>query len=235
MLFSVSVSGINAGLRRQEVSANNLANLVTPGYKTQRVDQADVAPSGTQVAGIDTLFTAGPLEIDGGFFSLAVLGDGLFRVDTPQGDRFTRAGNFHIDAEGFVVDSEGHRLQPDLQVPSDAKSVVVDANGQVSAVNAQGEVDTIGQIELSRFANPGGLSREGGNLLAATAASGAAMGGLPNQGSFGSIAFGALEQSNVDLSSEMVGALISRALVRANVASIRTQDEMLGSILDLRR
>lgn len=235
MNFSVSISGVTAALRRQDVTANNLANLVTPGFKSQRVHQADVAPGGTQVAGVDVLFTQGPLEIDGGSFSLAILGDGLFGVSTPEGDRYTRAGNFAVDAEGFLADPAGHRLEPQIQVPSDAESVVVGGDGRVSIVDAQGNVQEIGQVKLVRFANPAGLSRDGGNLLAATVASGAPIEGLPGQEAFGSIAFGALEQSNVDLSSEMVGALINRALVRANVATIRTEDEMLGSILDLRR
>jgi flagellar basal-body rod protein FlgG len=235
-IFSISSSGLRAAFRRQDVIANNLANLVTPGFRSSRADMVDIPGGGTAVGSISVRLTQGPLEIEEGLpFTLAVHGDGFFRVETPQGPRFTRAGSFHIDRDGRVVTSEGAPLAPEIVIPPDARSVRVGPDGTVSVLTAQGEVQTIGQITLSRFANPQGLIAEGSSLHAAGPASGPPAEGIPGQGPFGQIVFGALEGSNVDLGSEIVSEIVNRAFARANIAALRTQDEMLGTLLDLRR
>lgn len=230
-VFAISASGLRTAFRRQDVVANNLANLTTPGFKSAQVDQVDVAGGGTAIGSISVRLTQGPLELDEGApFALAVNGEGFFQVDTPQGPRYTRAGSFHLDAEGTVVSAEGYPLSPGITVPSGTQSVQVDPQGVVSAVDAQGNVTQLGQISLTRFANPGGLSQEGSSLLAPTAAS-----GDPEGGASGQVVFGALEGSNVDLGSEIVSQIVNRSFARANIAAIRTQDEMLGNVLDIMR
>ncbi len=224
----ISLSGVQAGLRRLDVAADNVANSTTPGFKRSRVHQSDLRPGGTSVDSVRVHYSAGPLEIDDGRFSLAMEGDGFFRVSTPQGDRFTRAGAFHIDASGHVVTSDGFPLQPGFSVPSDSVAVSVSPEGAVSARLANGQTQSLGTIEIARFANPGGLTREGASLVAESAASGPP---LPGESR---IVFGAVEGSNVDLADEMVSLIVSRASVQANLAALRTQDELLGEIVDLR-
>lgn len=232
--FSVSISGIRVGLGRLDVSANNIANLTTPGFKSSRLKAVDRVPGGTSIGSIRVDFSQGPIEVAEGGFSLAIQGDGFFRVETPQGERFTRAGAFGLDADRNVVTAEGHRLRPGLQVPMEAVSVMVGPDGTVSAVLPDGSVEALGQVMLTRFPNPGGLVLEGGNLAVAGPGAGGSVEGVPGAARFGSLVFGALEGSNVDLTSEIVSQIISSATVKANIAGLKTRNDILGTIVDLK-
>lgn len=227
--LTLSLSGVQAGLRRIDVAADNIANSTTPGFKRARLHQSDLRGGGTRVDSVRVSYSQGPLEIDDSRFSIAVDGEGFFRVGTPQGDRFTRAGAFHVDASGRVVTADGFPLQPGFQVPADATAVSVSPDGQVSARLATGQTQALGTVEIVRFANPGGLTREGGSLLAESPASGPA---TPAAGA--RMVFGAVEGSNVDIADDMVGLIVGSASVKANLAALRTQDDILGEILDLR-
>jgi flagellar hook protein FlgE len=77
------------------------------------------------------------------------------------------------------------------------------------------------------------LSHQGENLFSPTAASGEPIAGLPGGGSFGDLVFGALEGSNTELASEVVSQIVSSASVKANIAALKTQDEVLGTVIDL--
>lgn len=232
-VFSVSLSGIRAAFARLDVHANNIANVATPGFKSSRLIQVDAAPGGTAVGGVSVDVRAGPIEIDGGPISMAVLGEGMFQVQTPQGPRFTSAGVFKVDSEGYLVDPSGHRLSPNVQVPADARAVMVSATGVVSALKPDNTVVPVGQVQLVRFSNRHGLKAEGDNLFSATAASGDPVTGLPGEGGFGRLLFGGVEGSNVDLSAEMVGTLLAKASARLNLVALRAQDDVLGDLLDL--
>ncbi len=227
--FSISQSGVEVGLRRFSTTANNIANAMTPGFKAARVSQVDQAGGGTSVGSVQVRYSQGPLELQEGGFSLAVNGEGFFQVETPEGPRFTRAGNFQVDGEGNVVTSQGYPLVPPVQIPAGATGMQVGPDGTVSAVLADGSTQNVGVMNPVRFANPGGLMQEGGSLLSASPASGA-----PMMGGTGSIFFGAVEGSNVNLTEEMVSMILSKASVRANLAALKTQDEVLGEIVDLR-
>ena len=231
--FNISISGIRAALFREDVSANNIANINTPAFKSSRVDQVDIASGGTRIADVNINFSQGPLELADGRFSLAIQGDGFFAVSTPQGMRFTRAGSFNIDANGNVVTAEGYQLSPNIRVSTDARSIMVSPDGTVSATMPDGTVNTVAQIQLARFNNPGGLKLEGSNLTSQSSASGDPIFGNAGDGAFGSLVFGALEGSNVDLAGELVSQIINSAAVKANVGVIKTQNEMLGDILDM--
>ncbi len=228
-LFNVSVAGLRRQVTRLEVSSNNLANSITPGFKSSRVDQVEIKGQPS----ITVNFSQGPLEFTGDKFSLAVLGNGLFQLDSPQGTRFTRAGVFNLDRDGFITHQSGLRLSPQIQVPTDSE-VMISANGVISTRTGNSTTQ-IGQISISRFANPEGLVQEGNSLFSLGSNSGTPISGSPGQNGLGTIAFGVLEQSNVDLPSEMVSMIVSKALAKVNVAAIRTQDQILGEIIDISR
>lgn len=233
--FTFSLSGLQASMDRLDVSANNTANINTPGFKSQRLTQADQKTGGTKVRSVDTLGHSGPILRTGGAIDLNIAGNGFFQVQTPSGAAFTRDGNFKLDGVGRIVDSSGNILQPEIAVPPGAQAVQVSSDGQFSAVMPDGAIQNLGQIQLTGFANPGGLSREGGNLLAATAASGPALAAFPGQGGLGSLVPGALEGSNVDLVTEMVDQIVSQRSFEANIKPIQAADEMLGTLLDLKQ
>jgi flagellar basal-body rod protein FlgG len=233
MTFHISLSGLNVAARRLAITANNIANISTPAYKSRQARLADVATGGVKISNISVNFSQGSLQISDGRFSLAIAGGGFFRLQTPSGIRYTRAGNFGIDAAGNIVSPEGYLLLPQITVPENTISVNVNQQGQVFAISPDGQATQIGQIYIYRFANPQGLIFEGENLVSPSSASGEPVEGLPQQGGFGRILFGYLEGSNVELSSEMVSLLVNRAFFRANLASLRTRDELLGSLFDV--
>jgi flagellar basal-body rod protein FlgG len=232
MTFHISLSGLNAAARRLAITANNIANISTPAYKSRQARLADVAAGGVKISSIGVNFSQGPLQISDGRFSLAIDGIGFFKVQSPAGVRFTRAGNFVIDASGNIVTPEGYMLLPQITIPENTISVNVNQRGEVFAISPDGQATQIGQIYLYRFANPQGLIFEGENLVSTSPSSGEPVEGLPQQGGFGRILFGYLEGSNVELSSEMVSLLINRAFFRANLASLQAQNRMLGSLFE---
>lgn len=232
-MFSISLSGIRAALTRLDVHSNNIANVTTPGFKSSRVEQVDVASGGTAVGGVSVDVRQGPVNINGGPMSMAVLGEGMFQVETPQGPRFTSAGVFKVDGNGYLVDPSGNRLSPNVQVPGDAKAVMISATGVVSVLQPNNTIAQVGQIQLARFPNRPGLKAEGDNLYSTTAASGDPITGTPGTGVFGRLFFGGVEDSNVDLAADLVGTIIAKASARLNMAALRAQDETLGDLLDL--
>ncbi|MBI3098154.1 MAG: flagellar hook basal-body protein [Planctomycetes bacterium] len=231
--FSASVAGAQSAEQTLAVRANNLANAVTPAFRAGSVRQATLpSGGGSRVASVRTNFANGPVEITDGGFDLAVAGEGFFRVSTPRGDRFTRAGNFTLDANRNLVTPNGERLQPPIQLPFEATRFNVTPNGAVSAIQPDGAVQVVGQLELTRFPNPGGLVAEGRNLFAPGPNSGEGVAGTPGAGVFGQVVFGALEGSNTDFIGDVVGQITDRAAFTANLRVIRAKNQMLGSLFD---
>ncbi|MBI4613312.1 MAG: flagellar hook basal-body protein [Planctomycetes bacterium] len=231
--LSFAASALRTAQTRQDVTANNLANLVTPAFRSQRVDAADLPGGGVSVAAIRARPDAGSPEITDRGLDLAIHGAGFFQVQTPQGTRYTRAGSFGLDAQGQLVDAGGNPVAPGIEAPPGTASVAVGGDGTVTAILSDGTTQAIGTLSLARFPNEGGLLREGGNLLAATPASGAAAVGAPGETGFGTIVSGFLEGANVDLAGEMVGQIVNRAFFLANLATIRTENEVLGELMDI--
>lgn len=233
--FGIPLSGLQSALFRQEVTANNIANAVTPGFQAQRADQVDLTGGGSRISAVQTLGNPAPFEVSGNPFDLAVDGEGFFPVRTGDGGAaYTRAGAFRVDANRNLVTSNGEVVEPPVRIPQDATAVQFASTGQVNVVLANGTVQQVGRLQLARFPNPGGLTRRGDSLLEANGASGPAELGDPGQGAFGRIVSGALGGSNVDLAEELVGTRVNALLFRANLRVIRAQDDMLGEALDLR-
>ena len=104
---------------------------------------------------------------------------------------------------------------------------------QVSEQTPNGPV-TAGQIQIANFINPSGLSAAGGNLFNESAASGSPTVGIPGAGSSGIVLSGFLEGSNVDIAEEMVEQIVFKATFSANAKIIKANDDMLGSLLDIK-
>ncbi len=228
MLDAISLTGVQAGVARLEVVANTPANLSRPGFASERLDQVALRGGGTSVAGRSFAFSRGPVELGGEGFVLEIRGDGFFQLDTPRGFRFTRDGGFRVDASGTLVTTDGLPVTPAVQVPSDARSILVTRSGQVLALFSDGTFRQVGQVGLSTFPNPGGLEQEGGNLFAATDAS-----GPPQPGSAAEILSRAFEASPSGLPEDGLEAFFARAGARANMSALRTQDSLIGELLDI--
>jgi len=256
----ISATGMRAQQLRVDVIAHNLANVNTTGYKRQRVSfqealvetlqgeqnvdyaNATVLPplqrgQGVRVSGILRVHTQGALEATGRALDLAIEGEGFFQVSRPDGSvAYTRDGTFNISDTGALVTTDGYALLPAIQVPADTTQLTISPSGVVSAVTERdGRTVELGRIELARFVNPAGLLSLGGNLLAATAASGNPISGLPQEGGFGRILQGNLEASNVEIVQEMVEMIAAQRAYEINAKAIRTAEDMEQALNDLVR
>jgi len=172
-----AVSGSMSALDRLDALTNNLANASTPGFKAQLLVQRSV--QGRGVAGrssvstplnkaeVQTDFSQGSIEHDGSSFHLALSGPGFFVVDGPGGERLTRRGSFTLDQQGFLVTSEGQRVQGDggdLQLGDAAQDgpVEVGADGTV-----QVGINRLGQVRVVTVADPQKLQRAGASQFIA--------------------------------------------------------------------
>ncbi|MCB2185175.1 MAG: flagellar hook basal-body protein [Deltaproteobacteria bacterium] len=230
-----ALSALKVTQTRVNQTAHNLANVSTPGFRPGRVEQGDVASGGVRVTGA-TMLEGGPIVTSFGPLDLAIDGAGFFVLDDGQGGRvYSRAGNFTQDAQGNVVDPQGRRLMPPLQVPQGTARVEVNADGQVSFLDQAGASLGQGQIQTAQFANPSGLEAVGGNAFQETAASGPPVVDAPGSAGHGSLVAGALQGSGTDMVREMVNLIVDSRTFKANIRSAQTSDEMLGSVLDLKR
>lgn len=127
---------------------------------------------------------------------------------------------------GFI-DSDGARF-------GTVSGVDISSDGSVTALFDNGERRAIYQIPLATFANPDGLQAKTGNVFAETAASGQALLGTPGSGANGTVQAGALEHSNVDLAGEFANLIQASVAYGFAVAVLRTADEMVRTLLDIK-
>lgn len=192
----VATAGAIAQSNALDATANNIANSATTGFRADRVTfrealtaakSADVASVNNGATTIDT--QPGALASTGNQLDLALEGDGMFSVNTPNGPRYTRAGNFRIDDENKLVTGDGHEVRGQggttIQLPPEVKSIQISADGTVSADEV-----AVGKLELVRFKQPQ-LERQGGSLYLAR---GAQQAGDPPK-----VRQGMLEVSNVNV------------------------------------
>ena len=99
---------------------------------------------------------------------------------------------------------------------------------------SNGQNKPAGQIELATFRNPQGLQPQGGNVWARSFASGEPIVGVPGEGNMGVLQSGALEESNVDLTAELVNMMTAQRIYQANAQTIKTQDQVLQTLVQLR-
>jgi flagellar basal-body rod protein FlgG len=250
----IAATGMAAQETHLEGVANNIANANTNGYKRQRVEFQDLlyqtvrgagtrttsasrSPTGIQLgSGVRVVstsrnFSQGNVMMTGNSMDVAIEGSGFFVVQQADGTpAYTRAGALQKDAEGQLVTTEGHLIDPPVIVPPDALEITIGANGTVSALmTGQPAPVELGQLNLATFVNPAGLHALGRNLFAASAASGEAQSGTPGSDGRGALLQGALERANVDVVEEMIGMIAAQRAYEVNTKVVTTADEMLRS------
>jgi flagellar basal-body rod protein FlgG, Gram-negative bacteria len=245
-------TGLDAQQTRMTVTANNLANVNTNGFKKSRAvfedllyqhvrqvggstSQDTLSPSGlslgtgVRVVATEKTYTQGNLTQTGNALDLAVQGRGFFQVLLPDGTfAYTRDGSFQINAQGELVTSSGYAVQPGITIPDGAQSITIGSDGVVSVQLAgQSAPVQIGSLQLVDFVNPAGLQPRGENLLLESAASGPAQVGTPGLNGLGTIVQGSLESSNVNVVEELVNMIETQRAYEMNSKAISTTDRML--------
>jgi len=248
----VSKTGLTAQDKQLTTISNNLANASTAGFKRDRVVFEDLLyqvqrqpgaqssqntqlPTGLQlgtgvrVVSTQKQFSSGSLQVTDQPLDMAVNGRGFYEILQPDGNvAYTRNGEFHLSADGEIVNGEGLLLQPAITIPQNTLSVTVGRDGTVSAQVAGNTAPTqIGSIQLTDFINPAGLQAIGSNLFLETASSGSAQQGTPGTNGFGSIEQGSIENSNVNIVEELVNMITTQRTYEMNSKVIQTADQML--------
>jgi flagellar basal-body rod protein FlgG len=254
-----AATGMEAQQTRMDVTANNLANANTTGFKKARAEFEDLLSTVQRLPGAADPSSPGepsPLEVGMGVriaatvrsmtqgepvatnnpLDVAIEGAGFFAVRLGNGDlAYTRAGNLRVDGSGRLVTAHGDALEPDISIPSEATSITIRRDGTVLAtVPGRDEPQELGQLELTLFPNPNGLVSLGRNLLAATPACGAPLQVKPGEQGAGSLAQGYLENSNVQAVEEMIDLITTQRAYELNSKVIQTADQMLQRLTSLR-
>ena len=258
--LKIAATGMSAQQMRVEVIANNLANMNTTGYNPRRAELSDlhyqqmsragtisasdgtVLPTGVQLglgvrpSSITVNVAQGSLSETGGDLDFAIDGQGYFEVSLPSGlAAYTRDGALKRSADGLIVTSDGHGVVPDIVIPSDARSISVNANGEVYAYfNDRVEPELLGQFTLAGFSNQKGLEAIGGNLFLETAASGSALVGSPGTDGLGALRQGYLEDSSVDAVREVTELIEAQRGYELNAKVITAADQMLAATTQIR-
>jgi flagellar basal-body rod protein FlgG len=188
--------------------------------------------TGVRVASTPRDFTQGSIEITNNPLDVAIKGDGFFQFRTPEGEvAYGRAGNLHIDNDGNLVDPNGHYLDPEISIPEGTTSVIIRQDGTILvAVNNETDYSEIGQLNLARFTNPAGLKSLGQNLYQATGASGTPLIGIPGEDGYGLVNQYALEQSNVDVITEMMRMVTVQRVFDTVTKAVQSYEAMLTSL-----
>jgi len=262
-MFS-AISGLKSHQVMLDVTANDIANVNTIGYKSSRTtfkDSLSQLQRGGEVAGattgganaaqvglgvglgsIDNQMQAGATQTTGAPLDVAIQGEGFFRIKQEGVDtiEYTRAGNFTANTAGEVITQDGYFV-----VQADGSKITVEPGGTNIAVGQNGTVTFVsatdntrkeaGQMSLANFPNAAGLERVSGNRWRVGANSGVETVGQPGVGNTGSLVSGAVEMSNVDLSTTFTTMITAQRGFQANSRIISTADEMLQELVNLKR
>ena len=260
----VAATGLDV-LEKEMISVtDNLANANTVGFKSSRTEteslfyvektfqdqlvEAVMAQegagknmpiefgTGVRIAGTPKDFTQGTIEITNNPLDMAIQGEGFFQVKLPDATiAYSRAGNFHMDNEGNLVDPNGHLVYPEIVIPEGTTTISIRRDGVVFvAVNNENTLTEIGQVTLGRFTNPVGLESLGQNLFRATEASGDPMIGYATEDGYGAVAQYSLESSNVDVISEMMRMVMVQRVFDTVTKAVQSYEAMLTALQNMK-
>ena len=258
--LQIAATGMSAQQMRVEVISNNLANMSTTGYNARRAEFADLhyqqvtrpgtinaddgtlVPTGVQIglgvrpSAVTVNVAQGSLSATGGDLDLAIDGLGFLEVTLPSGiSGFTRDGALKRSADGLIVTSDGYEVAPGITIPADARSLSVNASGEVYAYfSDRVQPELLGQFTLAGFTNEKGLEAAGSNLFLETAASGSATISVPGENGLGTLRQGILEDSSVDAVREITELIEAQRGYELNAKVITAADQMLGATTQLR-
>lgn len=234
-----ATTGMLTQEKRMDVVVNNLANATTVGFKQDSLisssfadllierinDPAIVQKSqevgpfshGIHVDEVATLFSPGAYQETQLDTDLALVGEGYFMVQTAAGERLTRAGNFQVDAAGYLVTSSGQQvLGQNGAVRIGQSDFSVDNAGNISV-----DGPVIETLRLVTVPDETRLRKEGGNLFSL-------MDGAATPTAAVQVRQGYLESSNVDLSAQMVNMIEIQRSYEINQRVVKIMDEKLG-------
>lgn len=266
-----NIANVNTlGFKKGRVTFQDMMSQTTSTAQGPTANRGGVNPYqvglGSQLGSIDSIHTQGFRETTNRPLDLQLEGEGMFVVagNTGRPDEadqspwdvdmenanlsYTRAGNFYLDTDGAIVNSDGLYLvgfqqeenagaeeYSTIVIPKDAQSFSISTDGVVNYVDKDGDPQVAGQLAIANFANPEGLQKSGNNLYRQSPNSGDPVYSVAETDGTASIVAGALEMSNVDLADEFAEMIISQRGFQANTRIISTSDEILQELVNLKR
>jgi len=258
-----AASGMLAQQYNIEVISNNIANMNTTAFKRNKAEFSDLMyqevqtnsissssggvnsqsneskiqiGNGVQPVSTQKVFQQGDIQPTYNELDLAVNGEGFFQVKKPDGTFvYSRDGSFKVNSDGRMVTSLGYSLDPEIQLNEDTISVKISRDGRIETTSADGRTETLGDVQLVRFMNPGGLKALGDNLFAETESSGIPIFGTGGVNGFGEIHQGYLESSNVDIVEEMISMISAQRAYELNSKTVKTVEEMMTMANNIKR
>jgi flagellar hook protein FlgE len=229
----------------QDIYSQTLKPASASGTTTGGTNPQQVG-LGVTVAAIDVLNTRTGSTYTGNALDVSIEGDGYFVVSDGTTNYFTRAGNFSTDSNNNLVTSDGMKLQKiatppatgtaDITIPSNYYDISIDKNGAVIGIDKTTNVKTtIDNICLATFNNENALEKIGGNLYSTSVNSGSPTYEVPGSTGAAYLNPGALEMSNVDLSTEFTDMITTQRGFQANSRVITTSDSLLEELVNLKR
>ncbi len=218
-------------LQEMQVIANNVANSATTGFRAEQAlfaehvsnlgaDFPSLSMATARIA--NTLTAQGVLQQTGAPLDLAIEGEGFFLIQTPQGERLTRAGHFGPNQNGDLVNADGHAVLDaggaPVFVPVDAGPIKIGADGTISAGN-----QLVGQIGVVVPVNPLGLSREGGTVFVAEDG--------VNPAENARVLQGYLEASNVNPTLEIARMIEVQRAYELGQSFLDKEDERIRTVM----
>jgi len=242
-ILGAAASGLAHSQQLVDVIGHNVANINTAAFKRIRA-LGEGAPStaqepatsrmGVALTTLDLIPAAGAAVQDNVPLHFAILDDAFFRLrDVDESAVYSRFGALDVDSAGNVVGPGGRLLEPPIVLPEGSTAAAIDTVGTVSALNAEGVREDLGQVAVVRFVNPVGLEEIGEGLYRETGNSGATIEGVPGDGVFQTLVTGAVEGSNVDLADEFANLIVAQRAYLACAKTFSIGDEMLAIATDL--
>jgi len=231
----ISLSRQIALRRQMDVVANNMANINTTGFKGEQVlfeeymmpgaSHRDFMRPDQPLSYVQDWATrhdlaAGAVTQTGSELDVALMGEGFLAVDTPAGERWTRAGSLQVDAAGRLVDTSGNPVLGEggpIVFQPEETGIVIAEDGTIST--SQGPK---GRLRVVEFDNPQELTREGSNLFA---------GGTPVEAQNTRVVQGAVERSNVSGVTEMAQMIRVQRAYESLVKLMSQQDDLRRSAI----
>jgi len=148
--LSIATAGMQSTQAQIDTLSNNISNMQTPGFKSQRAAFGDVAVispaqvqaglspehtgAGSEIISTSSLFTQGTMSQTNNTWDVGIQGEGFLEVVDASGNHlYTRNGQLHVDSEGYLVDANGNRVAQNIQIPPDASNIQVNQSGQIYA------------------------------------------------------------------------------------------------------
>lgn len=230
-----AASGMIPQIKKQEITANNIANAETPGYKKdstfiKELDAATKRALPTQsdwerpmIDQIYTDYSQGTFNKTGSPLDAAIQGEGFFILESVDGiqRQYTRNGSFMVDTEGFLVNSNGMRVIGDGGPVSvgDGTDINIDETGQVIVDN-----NVVARLSVVNFDDKNELQKSGNSSFVVAEE----VEPLPSTDY--SVRQGYLEQANINVVKEMVEMIVTMRHFEAASKMIQTQDESLQTL-----